>query len=335
MDLPSAAQPLTEEIKFLYGLRSGRTRLGLDSTRKLLQSIGSPEVGIPAIQVAGTNGKGTTTAVAASLLQAAGLRVGRFTSPHVLRVEERICINGQPIDADEFSRRVRELRPWIERAGASFFESITAIAALHFREAPVDVVVYEVGLGGRLDSTTALPAVASIVTGVSWDHESILGNSLAAILQEKLGIARPNVPLFTSITDSTLLEQTRQHCEAQQTPLHVLPPDATQVVSMDLYGGMHFVLQAMAAEPERRLHCRFLGAHQARNAALAARAVQSVLANNVAVGDPRAMWDGMSQAFLPGRLQGFPAKGDLPETVLDVAHNQQSLLATLDLVRSS
>jgi len=329
MDLRSSAQPLSPEIEFLYGLRGGRSRLGLDATRRLLKLLGSPETDLVALQVAGTNGKGTTTAMASALLQAAGLRVGRFTSPHLLRVEERICVDGEPIASGEFLRSVRDMRPWIERAGASFFEAITVIAAQFFRDRGVDVAVLEVGLGGRLDATTALPAAASIVTGVSWDHEAILGNTLPAILNEKLGIVRSGVPLFTGLREPALVEQARQHGERLGAPVHVLAPHAVQVLHLDPHDGMRFRLPHLSA---RELGTRFLGEHQGRNAALAASAVQHVLQRFPAAAHD-SMWEGFAQAFMPGRFQILPATPSAPETIVDVAHNQQSLHATFDLAQ--
>lgn len=329
MDLPSSSQPRTPEIRFLYGLRRGKTRLGLDSTRKLLQSLGSPERDVRVLQVAGTNGKGSTTAFAAAMLQSAGLRVGRFTSPHLLRVEERVCVDSQPISPDDFSRRVREMRPHIERSGASFFESMTALAALHFRDAGVDVAVYEVGLGGRLDATTALPAAMSIITSVGHDHEAILGRGLNAICGEKLGITRQGVPLHAAFERPDLIAQTRAHCSRNDVPLRLLPAGAASVIDLDLWTGMQFEIQGLS-EPVR-LWTRLLGAHHARNAALAAAAVLE-LAPQLPLRAPVDLAQGCLQAFMPARLQVLPAVGNEPTTILDVAHNPQSLHATFDVV---
>jgi dihydrofolate synthase/folylpolyglutamate synthase len=329
MDLPSSAQPLSPEIEFLYGLRGGRSRLGLESTRRLLRLLGSPQNDLVVLQVAGTNGKGTTTALASALLQACGLRVGRFTSPHLLRVEERLCVDGRPIPSESLRDNLRAMRPAIEAAGASFFEAVTALAVRFFQQSAVDVAVVEVGLGGRLDSTTALPAAASVITGVSWDHEAILGDTLSAILTEKLGIVRPGVPVFTGLRDAQLLAQAQRHCESLGSPLHVLSPDAVRVLQLDPRDGMRFELAGVAKGP---LHCRFLGEHQARNAALALAAVQSLL-RSLPQADVDEPWAGFAQAFLPGRFQLLPQTRTLPETLLDVAHNQQSLHATLDLAQ--
>jgi len=329
MDLPSPAQAFSPEIQFLYGLQSGRTRLGLASTRHLLRLVGSPERDVPVVHVAGTNGKGSTAAYAAAMLESAGLRVGRFTSPHILSVEERICIDGVPIDPAEFAGRVRELRPAIERAGASFFESMTAIAARVFQAARVDAAVYEVGLGGRLDATNALPATVSVVTSIGHDHETILGRGLRAVCGEKLGIARAGVPLHAALTRPDLVRLARDHCARKRTPFKLLDPGLASVRSIDL-GGMRFDL---ALPGGAGLWTSFHGAHYARNAALAALAVADLLAargkdehTNLAAATARA--------FLPGRLQVLPASGTSPRVILDVAHNPEALQTTLQVVRA-
>ena len=328
MDLPSAAQPLTPEIRYLYDLRRGTTRLGLASTRRLLSSLGSPERTVPMLHVAGTNGKGSTTAMAAAMLQAGGLRVGRFTSPHILRVEERVCVDGKPIDPDTFAARVRDLRRSFERAGASFFEALTALAAVHFRDAGVDVAVYEVGLGGRLDATNAVSACGSIIASLGHDHEAILGRGLRAVGSEKLGIARRGVPLHANLERPDLVRLAREHCARRRTPLVLLPADVGRIVDMDLGAGMRFEL--WRPRP-LAMWSRFLGAHQVRNAALACLAVHSLRERGVVGRDPDLV-AGAARAFLPGRLQFLPAWGGDPGVVLDVGHNPEALHATLDVV---
>jgi dihydrofolate synthase/folylpolyglutamate synthase len=328
MDLPSVAQRLTPEIQFLYARRRGKERLGLDSTRRLLQRLGEPQRDVPVLHVAGTNGKGSTTALAASMLQSAGLRVGRFTSPHLLGVEERICVDGVALDFDVLRARVRDMRSAIQGADASFFESITALAACTFRDARVDVAVYEVGLGGRLDSTNVMPAAACVVTGIGHDHESILGRGLRAICAEKLGIVRPGVPLSAALTRSDLVQLAQTHCERVGASLHLLPRNAVRVRDMSLDSGMRFDLRSDATHLS--LWTRFLGEHQASNAALAALAVRDLLRRRF----PSRAWDleeAVARAFLPGRFQVLPAERGEPTVVLDVAHNPQSLRATLDI----
>ncbi|HZM15764.1 MAG TPA: cyanophycin synthetase [Candidatus Krumholzibacteria bacterium] len=329
MDLPSPAQAFTPEIRFLYDLQRGETRLGLETTRRLLQSLGSPERQVPVVHVAGTNGKGSTTAYAAAMLQSAGWRVGRFTSPHVLSVEERVCIDGVPIEASAFAARVREARPHIERSGASFFEAMTALAAWIFADAGVDAAVYEVGLGGRLDATNALPAQVSIVTSIGHDHEAILGRGLRAICSEKLGIARPGVPLYAALERRDLVLLAREHCARQGAPFHLLPPQLVQVHGLELGGGMQFSLAVPGGE---RLWTHFLGAHYGRNAALAVLAATELVERRGAgrIDVPRAT----ASAFLPGRFQLLPQWKGSPLLILDVAHNPEALRSTLEVARA-
>jgi dihydrofolate synthase/folylpolyglutamate synthase len=325
MDLPSAGQPPSPEIDYLYSLRRGETRLGLGSTRRLLLAIGHPERGIPLVHVAGTNGKGSTTALAAAMLQAGGTRVGRFTSPHVLRVEERVCVDGIPIDGDDLRRRVRDLRPHIDRAGASFFEAMTAIAALHFRDAGVEAAVYEVGLGGRLDATNAMRAAVSVLTGVGHDHEAILGRGLKAVCGEKLAIAKRGVPFFAALDRPDLVRMAREHCARTRSPLHLVPPSAARLLRMDLRSGSEIEL---CLEQPMRVRCAFLGAHQARNVALAALAVTD-LQNRALVDHAPDVAAGAARAFLPGRFQVLQV--GRRTVVLDVGHNPEAMHATLDV----
>ncbi len=220
------------------------------------------------------------------------------------------------------------MRGAIERADASFFESITAIAACAFRDAGVDVAVYEVGLGGRLDSTNALPATTSVITGIGHDHEAILGRGLQAICAEKLGIARPGVPLFASLHRDELVEQARQHCKRVEAPFHLVPDGATRIHEMRLDAGTRFDL--LLDEEYDSLWTRFFGAHQVRNAATATAAAGELLRLRF----PKHKLDvrtAVARAFLPGRFQVLPPRHGEPMLVLDVAHNPESLCATLDI----
>jgi dihydrofolate synthase/folylpolyglutamate synthase len=327
MDLPSFLEPSTPETRFLYGLRRGKTRLGLQSTRRLLRALGSPEADMPILQVAGTNGKGSTTALSAAILQASGMRVGRFTSPHLLQVEERISVDGVQIDSDTFARRVRDIRGPIERCGASFFEAMTGLAALHFRDAGVDAAVFEVGLGGRLDSTTALPAHVTVIASIGHDHEAILGHGVAAICDEKLGIVRPGVPLHVAIEQADLVQRARAHCDRLGAPFRPVSADAARVLELDLWSGMR--LDLTYPQP-LRVWTRLLGRHQARNTALAAAATLE-LASRMGRGAAIDIESGCARAFMPGRFQVLEPVGGEPIFILDVAHNPESLHATLDV----
>jgi dihydrofolate synthase/folylpolyglutamate synthase len=327
MDRPSVVETLDPQLAALFALRRGETRLGLASTRRLLHLAGDPARDIPVVHIAGTNGKGSTTALAAAMLQAGGLRVGRFTSPHVLRVEERICVDGMPIDRDTLRRRIRDLWPLIERTGASFFEAMTVLAALHFRAEKCDVAVYEVGLGGRLDSTNVLPASVSVLTSVGNDHEAILGRGLQNVCREKLGIAKRGVAFFAALERRDLVRLAVVTCARRRAPLTLLPQDCGRVLSMGLESGMQFELRFPVPA---RMTSRLYGAHQVRNTALAAAAVRELFRRGV-IDRPPDLVQGAARAFMPGRFQVFMPYKREPAMVLDVGHNPQAIAATLDV----
>ena len=169
----------------LFGIR-----LGLVTTRRLLSRLGHPERAFPALLVAGTNGKGSTSALAFSILREAGYHTGLFTSPHLLDYRERIRVDGEAISREEMLALAEPLLPLFERTGATYFEAATALGFLHFARRGVDVAVVEVGLGGRLDATNVLPRPLGVVTDVDFDHQDRLGRTLAAIAGEKAGIIR-------------------------------------------------------------------------------------------------------------------------------------------------
>lgn len=164
-------------LRYLYGLQYRGMKFGLRNIRALLASAGHPERAFPSIHVAGTNGKGSTSAFLASVLREAGCRTGLYTSPHLIRFTERITVNGREIAQNRLAYYVAVLRPAIEKAGATFFEATTCVAFLYFADEGVDIAVVEAGLGGRLDATNVLRPLVSVITNVSFDHREFLGNT--------------------------------------------------------------------------------------------------------------------------------------------------------------
>jgi dihydrofolate synthase / folylpolyglutamate synthase len=185
-------------LKYLYGLQGRGIKLGLRNIRALLSGVGHPESRYPSIHIAGTNGKGSTAAVLASIAMESGLRTALYTSPHLIRFTERIRINGKEIPEARLVAYARELRPLIDKLGATFFEATTCIAFQYFADEGVDIAVIEAGLGGRLDSTNVLTPLVSVITNVGLDHTEILGATLKDIAREKGGIIKPAVPIITS-----------------------------------------------------------------------------------------------------------------------------------------
>lgn len=196
-----------EAVDYLYQSRppfhlvgSTAYKPGLENTLRLMAHVGNPHEHLRAIHVAGTNGKGSTSHLIAAVLQAAGYKVGLFTSPHLISLTERIRINGQPIPEAEVADFIEQNRAFLDEVQPSFFETMTALAFAYFVKEQVDIAVVEVGLGGRLDSTNVLTPLLSVITNIGFDHTEFLGNTLPKIAREKAGIIKPNIPVVIGET---------------------------------------------------------------------------------------------------------------------------------------
>ena len=192
----------SEAISYLYSSRppfhqvgAEAYKPGLENTLRLMAQVGNPHLHLKAIHVAGTNGKGSTSHLIAAALQAAGYKVGLFTSPHLVSLTERIRINGQPIPEDEVAAFVTQHKAFLDEVQPSFFETMTALGFAYFVQEQVDIAVVEVGLGGRLDSTNVLTPILSVITNIGLDHTEFLGNTLTKIAKEKAGIIKAGVPV--------------------------------------------------------------------------------------------------------------------------------------------
>src|SRR5258708_2503963 len=215
-----------EAIHFLYHLRVFGAKFGLENTIKLAALAGNPHDRLRFIHVAGTNGKGSTCAMLESIYRAAGLRVGLFTSPHLVSLGRRIQVERKVIAADEVARAVSELQPLLESfprdAHPTFFEVVTVMALRYFAEQKCDLVVWETGLGGRLDATNIVTPLASVITNIQFDHEEWLGGSLERIAFEKAGIIKSGMPVITSAEGPEPLEVIRQTAQQRPSPLTVV-----------------------------------------------------------------------------------------------------------------
>ena len=198
-----------QSLAYLFP-RTTQIKFGLDTTRALLDALGNPHQQFPTIHVAGTNGKGSVSTLIAAALQEAGLRVGLYTSPHLISFRERIRVDDVPMSESAVAAWTAKLTPTIEEHQATFFEATTAIAFAHFAARQVDIAVIEVGLGGRLDSTNVITPLVSVITHIALDHQKYLGDTLESIAREKAAIAKPGVPLIIGEPDPVLAEVIRQ-----------------------------------------------------------------------------------------------------------------------------
>jgi dihydrofolate synthase/folylpolyglutamate synthase len=286
-----------EARAWLYSLEPRGIRLELDRMREACARRGHPERGMRVVHVAGTNGKGSTSAMIESGLRAAGLRTGLYTSPHLHSFGERIRISGEPIAEAEIAARATVLRAMLEEPGApalTFFEVATLIALEAFRDARCEVAVLEVGLGGRFDATNVIAGkLACVITPVALDHQAYLGETLAEIAAEMAGILEAGVPAVVS-----------RH----------QPPEARVVIEARARELGCPVIVPGATEDALATACALPGAHQRDNAALAAAALRALPARGIAI-DDRAIERGIASANWPGRLERIDG------VLLDAAHN--------------
>lgn len=313
-DASAVPSPL---LDWLFARQRFGIHPGLGRVRALLGRLGDPQDRFEAVLVGGTNGKGSTAATLAAMIQAEGRRVGLFTSPHLTHFAERFQVGGQPLKAEEVEAALQQVRPHAEEIGASFFEIVTALGCLLFARAGVDVAVMEVGLGGRLDATNALDPALSVITNVSLDHTEVLGETREAIAVEKAGILRAGRPAVTGVGADLHGVLAREGAD-----LWALDDQLLEVRSLRWAGA-----EVMLGLPDGALSFRtpLLGAHGARNAALAALA-----AHRLGV-SPEAIQAGAAGTVWPGRLEVLPFAGG--RLLLDGAHNPDGAAALVAALR--
>ena len=306
----------TDTLNYLYTLRRRGIKVGLHRTKALLARCGNPHKKIPMIHIAGTNGKGSTAAMIASILQRTDRKVGLYTSPHLVTFNERIRVNGLPIADEQIIEFLNRYRREIDSLGSTFFETTTALTFTYFAQEEVDIAVVEVGLGGRLDSSNVAIPVVSVLTTIDFDHMEFLGYDLASITREKCGILRENTPVVVSpqkdeasnvIQESILNLSTTLYLASEVSPVNHINLTET---------GTQFSLEG------HDLEIPLIGRHQVTNAQTAI--VSCHLFDDTI--DIKTIRNGLRNVRWPGRLQKM---SENPLVYYDVAHNPNSLTAVL------
>jgi dihydrofolate synthase / folylpolyglutamate synthase len=313
----------------------GRLRLGIKPGLKrmewMMEKLGNPEGMIKTVHIGGTNGKGSTLTFLRSILQAAGYRVGTFTSPYIEQFNERISINGVPISDEDILRLTNIIRPLAdeleetELGGPTEFEVVTAMAFYYFSEIhPVDITLYEVGLGGRFDSTNIISPLLSIITNIGLDHTNILGNSYEEIAFEKAGIIKSTTPVITAVKQPGAVKVIEEQALKMKAPLIRINQEFSIRSHKTLARGESFSLETSTFHPMDQLVISMMGAHQLENASLAVIAGQYLNQNSlVTIGD-QDIRNGLKQAFWPGR---FEVISENPLVIIDGAHNNEGVSA--------
>jgi dihydrofolate synthase/folylpolyglutamate synthase len=340
----------------------------LDRMRNLLDKLGNPQASLSIIHIAGTKGKGSTSVMLASVLSKAGYRTGLFTSPHLETVEERIVLDGRRCSESDFNALLETVRPVVEQLdreadgghfgdiGPTYFEILTAVALLYFKQQDATAVVLEVGLGGRLDSTNVCLPKVSVITSISFDHTHQLGNTLQAIAREKAGIIKPGVPVVSGVLDEEPRDEIRRIAKEHGSPIieaetdfrcEYAPPmhlEQSQKYGILSYFPLSTELRS-ATEEEKEIkgekldednaifsyELSLLGLHQAQNAAVALATIFELRRQGWAISE-NALRQGLREAAIPARVEII---GRRPTVILDSAHNPASIAALIETIGDS
>ncbi|MGJ5815211.1 bifunctional folylpolyglutamate synthase/dihydrofolate synthase [Paludibaculum fermentans] len=323
--------PYPDSVRFLYALGNEykTIKLGLERITTILEALGSPHHSGRFIHVAGTNGKGSTCAMLERVLRAAGVRTGLYTSPHLVEPTERIRVNGVPATQQEFAAAFQEVHETAERLlrdGAidmhpTYFETVTAMAFLHFRHAAAEVTILETGMGGRLDATNVVDPLLSVITPVDFDHEKFLGDTIPQIAFEKAGIIKPSRPVVVSRQHPEAMQVLEQRAAELGAPLLRASEWRVDHLALHAYGSrFHAARAGRGVEVE----CPLIGAHQVENALTAVSALDQLEYT------PAQIARGLAETVWPGRLERVRQHPDL---FLDGAHNPAGARALAGYLR--
>ena len=301
-------------LKEMYSLRRFGIKLGLSTIKQILSEVNNPQEKFKAIHIAGTNGKGSVAAILANILKLAGYKVGLYTSPHLIHFNERIVIDGIPIDDEQVVSLYKTIKK-VQKTDRelTFFEYTTAMAFCAFAEHKVDWAIIETGMGGRLDATNVLLPKISIITTIGLEHQTYLGNTITKIAYEKAGIIKPECPVITDVRIKRALEIVKKKANEECAPLYILGKQMRIHRKKDgfSYIGLNFNWY--------KLHCALNGSHQIRNAGMALCAYELITGT-------KANWkivrEGLQTVKWPGRLEVISQE---PFVLIDGAHNTMAI----------
>jgi len=325
------------ELLARVGEQAPRPRL--EPTRRAVELLGDPQRAYPVVHVTGTNGKTSTSRMIESVLRAHGLRTGLLTSPHLVRLSERIVVDGEPIADADLVANWDDIQPYLGMVDAdltaageralTFFEALTVLAFASFADAPVDVVVLEVGMGGEWDSTNVADGQVAVITPVALDHQDRLGDTVAEIARTKAGIVKPSASVVSAVQVPEARAELERAARLTESTLAVEDEAFGLVSTTVAVGGQLISVRGVAGRYDDLLLPLF-GRHQAHNAAVAIAAVESFLGGGSQPLDPEVLAEGLAAATSPGRLQ---IVANEPTVLVDAAHNPhgaRSLAAALD-----
>ena len=314
--MKNAKTTYQDAVKYLYGLQKYGIKFGLSKTTNLLEAFGNPHKGQRYIHIAGTNGKGSVAAFISSILKETGLKVGLYSSPHLIRFTERFKINGEEISQNKAMELIEELRTaFSPEEPPTFFEATTAMALVYFARENTDLAIMEVGMGGRLDATNVITPLVSAITNISMEHQDFLGNRLLDIAKEKAGIIKKGVDVVTAATQSSVISALEAIAGDRGASLWRV---GKEIRYRTTASGFHYRGLGLRM---RGLRLGLTGMLQARNAALALGIIERLGEKGITV-SAADIREGLQKTAWPGRMQ---VVGTNPTILLDGAHNPAAL----------
>jgi dihydrofolate synthase/folylpolyglutamate synthase len=330
-EFEEAADEVYRELLERVGEANIRPRL--EPTRRVAELLGDPQRSAPVVHITGTNGKTSTSRMIESLLRASGLRPGLLTSPHLVRMNERILIDGEPISNEALARNWDDIQPYLlivdtelEAGGEeplTFFEALTVLAFACFADAPVDVIVLEVGMGGEWDSTNVADGQVAVFTPIALDHQNRLGDTVAEIARTKAGIIKPAASVVTAMQTVDAMDELREAARLDEATVAIERVDFAVESTTVAVGGQVLDIRGRAGRYEG-VYLPLYGDHQAQNAAIAVAAVESFLGDGTRPLSQEVVSEGLGTATSPGRLQ---LVGIEPTVIVDAAHNPHGAAA--------
>lgn len=326
-----------EALAFIHGRTQFKKIPTLSRMKIFMKKLNNPEQGLKIIHVAGTNGKGSTVAFLRSLLMETGQKVGTFTSPFLMRFNERISVNNQPISDEDLVDLVNEVQPIIkeldetlESGGPTEFEIITAMMFVYFAKIKVDVAVVEVGIGGKFDSTNVLTPLISVITTIGFDHMKLLGNTLPEIAGQKAGIIKDGVPVVVGNVPMDALTTIEREATSKSAPLFHYATDFFVKIESPTGWGEIFDYQFKAAQL-KKLRIDLMGDYQVENAATALTAFILFQEQLKGIKSDKVIRDGLQKTEWPGR---FELINQSPQIILDGAHNPPAMVAVTNFLKN-
>jgi dihydrofolate synthase/folylpolyglutamate synthase len=330
----------SETIHYLYNLQKHGIKFGLNNISRLMSALENPHRAFTSIHVSGTNGKGSTSAIIAAILKASGLKVGLFTSPHLLSFTERIRVDNEEITeyevvnlAEEIREKISNLQSSISGFSPTFFEVVTAMAFLYFRRKKIDIAVIEVGMGGRLDATNIIIPETTVITSIGHDHREFLGNTLREIAYEKAGIIKDSIPVVVSSQSPDALEVIEAKAEEKNARVYLYGRDFSSMLKRDNTSGIYFDYSGDDSFIIHDLYLPLVGEYQMQNASAAIKAIELFYEKLTSLLSPSPapsiiahhfIREGLKNVKWPGRLEIVKTE---PIILIDGAHNADAALA--------